>query len=118
MKLSDWLEAHWEPGNLLAPEMDAADAGSILVDELLPGFYVPYPCNAKQALTEIVAAVVATYKPKPSLWRRMMDRLFARATAENGGVAKCADGLHGVPDCRGCHADCIAVRHAANGGDK
>ena len=86
MKLSDWLDAHWEPENLLAPEMDAADAGSILVDELLPGFYVPYPCNAKQALTEIVAAVVATYKPKPSLWHRILNWLLSTATPETGGT--------------------------------
>ena len=78
MKLSDWLDAHRDPDNILAPEMDVADAGSILVDELLPGFYVPYPCNAKQALTEIVAAVVAVYKPKPSWLRRMLEKIGGR----------------------------------------
>jgi hypothetical protein len=85
MKLFDWLDAHWEPENILAPEMDAADAGSVLVDELLPGFYVTYPCNAKQALTEIVAAVVAKYKPKPSLWRRILNWLSS-AAAQVGGI--------------------------------
>lgn len=36
----------------------------------------------------------------------------------NRGVEcpKCADGLRGIPDCNGCHADCVAVRNAENGG--
>lgn len=68
----EWQKEHLKEGSITAPEMDVADAKRILVDELLgPDFLIGYPCNGKQEMTEIVAALIEKYK-KPwykKLWK-------------------------------------------------
>lgn len=68
MTLQEWKESHADYG-ICAQEMEASDARSILVEEVLgKGWAVPYPANGKQAMAEVVYAVVAEVKKLRKPW--------------------------------------------------
>lgn len=65
MRFDAWVAAHMDSKNLCAPEMEPGDAADILSEELLDeDFAIAYSCNGRQALAEVVGAVVEKYGKK------------------------------------------------------
>lgn len=77
MRLDNWLKEHSTNAfDICAPEMEASDARDILVEEVLgPDWYITYPANGKQAMAEVVAAVVKKVKELEKPWYK---KLFSK----------------------------------------
>ena len=69
----DWCNENCKSNSITAPEMDDRTALEFLFEYLLyDGFYISYPCNNKQANTEIVCQLIKDYS------RRYKNELKAR----------------------------------------
>lgn len=65
VSIIDWLDEHEGECGILAPPMDAQTAVNFLSDYLLgEDSYVSYPCNAQQANTEVVFAILYKYSKR------------------------------------------------------
>ena len=64
MRFDAWFDTHRDSKDLCAPEMEPGDAADILSEELLDGTPISFSCNGKQALAEVVGAVVEKYGKK------------------------------------------------------
>lgn len=65
MTFDEWRRTKSMVGNICAPEMEIEEAIDVLFSELLDeDFAIAYSCNGKQALAEVVGAVVEKYGKK------------------------------------------------------
>ena len=65
MTFDEWRLSKAMVGDICAPEMEIDEAVDVLSSEFLDGdFAINYSCNGKQALAEVVGAVVEKYGKK------------------------------------------------------
>lgn len=74
MKFENWLKKNdTNPFDICAPEMETSDAMAILTEEVLGSDWcIAYPANGKQAMTEVVAAVVKKVKELEKPWYKKL----------------------------------------------